>query len=219
MSTSLFFSLPAALNLKTLMNLKSIKLSSEKSRCLFLQALNPPILIFVQSKDRAKQLFEELRFEKVKVDVIHADKTDAQREDALDKFRSGKVWALICSDVASRGIDFKGVNCVINYDFPQSTSAYIHRIGRSGRAGRTGEAITFYTEEDAPLLKSIANVMIASGGSVPEWMMQLKKQRMRGFRKLHVPRREDICTLPPQERKRNWRKKPQIVTESGAVSK
>ena len=63
----------------------------------------------------------------------------------------------------ARGIDFKGVNTVINYDFPQTTVSYIHRIGRTGRAGRSGRAITFFTEEDAEQLRAIANVMKASG--------------------------------------------------------
>ena len=53
----------------------------------------------------------------------------------------------------ARGMDFKGVNLVINYDFPQSVQSYIHRIGRTGRAGRSGEAVTYYTKDDAPYLK------------------------------------------------------------------
>ena len=77
----------------------------------------------------------------------------------------------------ARGMDFKGVNCVINYDFPQSTVSYVHRIGRTGRAGRKGKAITFFTENDMKYLRSIANVMKISGcEDVPEWMLKLKKQ-------------------------------------------
>lgn len=52
-----------------------------------------------------------------------------QREDAVDNFRAGKTWVLIATDVIARGMDFKGINCVINYDFPESAAAYIHRIG------------------------------------------------------------------------------------------
>ena len=64
-----------------------------------------------------------------------------------------QIWVLICTDLMGRGIDFKGVNTVINYDFPTSAVAYIHRIGRTGRAGRTGKAVTFFTEDDATTLK------------------------------------------------------------------
>ncbi|KAL9264161.1 DEAD-box ATP-dependent RNA helicase 57-like protein [Drosera capensis] len=88
-------------------------------------------------------------------------------------------------------MDFKGVNCVINYDFPESAAAYIHRIGRSGRAGRTGEAITLYTEDDIPCLRNIANVMVQSGCEVPSWIMSLRKIKW----KKHRPKRESIATV------------------------
>ena len=73
-------------------------------------------------------------------------------------------------------MDFKGVSLVVNYDFPQSTTSYIHRIGRTGRAGRAGRAITFFTEADAEQLRSIANVMKASGCEVADWMLRMKKE-------------------------------------------
>jgi ATP-dependent RNA helicase DDX52/ROK1 len=60
---------------------------------------------------------------------------------------------LIATELMARGLDFKGVNLVINYDFPQTIVSYIHRIGRTGRAGRAGEAITYYTKEDIPYMK------------------------------------------------------------------
>ncbi|XP_022767394.1 DEAD-box ATP-dependent RNA helicase 57 isoform X2 [Durio zibethinus] len=158
----------------------------------FAERLNPPVLIFVQSKERAKELYEELKFDNIRVSVIHADLSEAQRENVVDDFRAGKTWVLIATDVIARGMDFKAVNCVINYDFPDSAAAYIHRIGRSGRAGRTGEAITFYTEDDVPYLRNIANVMAASGCEVPSWIMNLRKLRW----KKHRPKRESILTKP-----------------------
>ena len=63
----------------------------------------------------------------------------------------------------ARGIDFKGVNLVINYDFPTTIINYIHRVGRTGRAGMSGKAITFYTNEDKPLLRSLGNMLKTSG--------------------------------------------------------
>jgi ATP-dependent RNA helicase DDX52/ROK1 len=87
-------------------------------------------LIFVQSKERAKELYKELAFDDVRADVIHADLDEEQRQDAVDNLRAGKTWVLIATEVIARGMDFKGVNCVINYDFPESASAYIHRIGK-----------------------------------------------------------------------------------------
>jgi len=134
--------------------------------------LRPPVLIFVQSKERAQQLFHELIYDGINVDVIHSDRTQAQRNLTVEKFRTGEIWVLITTDLMARGMDFKGVNLVINFDFPQSVTTYIHRIGRTGRAGRSGEAITFYTEADFEQLRSIVNVMKESGcDNIPQWML------------------------------------------------
>lgn len=92
------------------------------------------------------------------------------------RFRLGKTWVLIATDLLGRGMDFKGVNVVINFDIPQSRVSYIHRVGRSGRAGKRGEAITLYSEDDTHMLRTIANVIVASGGEVPDWMLRLPKR-------------------------------------------
>eukprot|EP01018_Ginkgo_biloba_P026041 Gb_03067 [translate_table: standard] len=165
-------------------------------RQIFEESLKPPILIFVQSKERAKALYKELAFDEIRVDSIHADLTQTQRERAVEKFREGKTWVLIATDVIARGMDFKGVNCVINYDFPESSSTYIHRIGRCGRAGRSGEAISLYTEDDVPFLRNIANVMLASGCELPSWILTLPKLR----KKKHRPQRDSISTKPSKDR-------------------
>ena len=114
----------------------------------------------------------------VHVDVIHSDRSEQQRENTIRAFRAGGVWVLICTELLGRGIDFKGVSLVVNYDFPPSAVSYIHRIGRTGRAGRRGKAVTFFTEADRPLLRSIATVMANSGCPVPEYMMGLKTSRL-----------------------------------------
>ncbi|BFG36013.1 hypothetical protein CerSpe_222870 [Prunus speciosa] len=176
----------------------------------FAESLNPPVLIFVQSKERAKELYGELLFENIRVSAIHSDLSQTQRENAVDDFRAGKTWVLIATDVIARGMDFKGVNCVINYDFPDSAAAYIHRIGRCGRAGRSGEAITFYTEADIPYLRNIANVMSASGCEVPSWAMALRKQKW----KKHRPGRESISTQPKDEQESTNKKKKKDEKES-----
>lgn len=137
--------------------------------------LKPPVLLFLQNKERAKELYRELVYEGINIDVIHGDRTQQQREDVIKKFRLGETWVLICTDLMARGIDFKGVKMVINYDLPQSGVAYIHRIGRTGRAGRQGEAITLFTEKDIPNMRSIANVMKLSGCKVPGWLLAVKQ--------------------------------------------
>ncbi len=77
-------------------------------------------------------------FDGFHVDSISADQGQAARTAAVDNFRAGRTWVLIATDLIGRGMDFLGVNTVVNYDFPNSTNDYIHRIGRTGRAGRSG---------------------------------------------------------------------------------
>ncbi|CAG8588738.1 12577_t:CDS:10 [Acaulospora morrowiae] len=154
--------------------------------------LKPPVLIFVQSIERAKELFHELIYDGINVDVIHSERTKAQRDAVVLSFRQGKIWVLISTELMARGMDFKGVNLVINYDFPQSVQSYIHRIGRTGRAGKSGEAVTFYTKDDAPYLKIIVNVMKDSGCEVPDWMLKLKnptKESKHQLRKKPIKRK------------------------------
>uniref|UniRef100_A0A8C6IZ88 Probable ATP-dependent RNA helicase DDX52 n=1 Tax=Melopsittacus undulatus TaxID=13146 RepID=A0A8C6IZ88_MELUD len=158
----------------------------------------PPVLVFVQSIERAKELFYELIYEGINVDVIHADKTQQQRDNVVHNFRAGKIWVLICSALLARGIDFKGVNMVINYDLPTSAVEYIHRIGRTGRAGHTGKAVTFFTEDDKPLLRSIANVIQRAGCPVPDYIKhfpRLQSKQKKKFIKKPLTR-ESICTTP-----------------------
>lgn len=162
-----------------------------------------PVLIFVQSKERAQQLYTELVYENLNVDVIHAERTQHQREESIKKFRSGAVWVLICTDLMARGIDFKGVNTVVNYDFPTSSVSYIHRIGRTGRAGRRGFAVTFFTEADKPLLHSIAKLVHQSGSTVPEWMLKMNKIGTKKAKRLqeNAPPRAPIVADPKSREK------------------
>ncbi|CAH1757511.1 8900_t:CDS:10 [Entrophospora sp. SA101] len=161
-------------------------------RQLIQEGFKPPVLVFVQSIERARELFHELIYDGINVDVIHSERTKAQRDSIILNFRKGKIWVLITTELMARGMDFKGVNLVINYDFPQSIQSYIHRIGRTGRAGRLGEAITYYTKDDAPYLKSIVNVMRESGCEVPDWMLELKnpsKESKKELRKKPIERK------------------------------
>ncbi|NP_001037780.2 probable ATP-dependent RNA helicase DDX52 [Danio rerio] len=159
-------------------------------RNLIKQGFLPPVLVFVQSIDRARELYHELVYEGINVDVIHADRTQQQRDNVVSSFRSGKIWVLICTALLARGIDFKGINLVINYDFPTSAVEYIHRIGRTGRAGHKGKAVTFFTEDDKPLLRSIATVIKKAGCPVPDYMI--------GFKKIKSKLKHQLVTKPPR---------------------
>ena len=98
------------------------------------QGFKPPILIFTQSKERVNDLFKDLVTEfKLHIDIISSDRSQPERDNTIRSFRQGKIWILISTELMSRGIDFKHVNLVVNYDIPLSRSSYIHRIGRTGK--------------------------------------------------------------------------------------
>ncbi|KAF9243779.1 P-loop containing nucleoside triphosphate hydrolase protein [Melanogaster broomeanus] len=140
------------------------------------QPYNPPLLIFASTQPRATSLAEELVLNGIpNVDCLHAGMTMKERNDAVSRMRRGESWVMVSTEVMARGLDFKGIREVINYDFPTSVQSYIHRIGRTGRAGREGKAVTYFTDADAPYLKSIANVLLQSGSTVPDWIIKLPK--------------------------------------------
>lgn len=141
--------------------------------------LVPPALVFVNSKEKAKQLCSELLLRGILADSIHADRSKAERDRCVKAFREGKIWVLVATDVLARGLDFKAVEMVINYDMPTTAVSYIHRIGRTGRAGRKGKAVTFFTSDDKAHLRTIANVIKSSGQDVPEWISKVPRRPSR----------------------------------------
>jgi len=176
-------------------------------RQIIAKGISPPVIIFMQSKDRAQALFMELLYDNVHVDVIHAGKSQAARDAAVSRFRKGDTWVLICTDLCARGMDFKAVNMVINYDLPTSGVTYVHRIGRCGRGGRKGESITLFTEADFEHLRTIANVMKHSGCDIPEWMLNVNLGKgMRSKSRIPIKRHTvDTSSSYGKRKKRNKR--------------
>ena len=114
-------------------------------------------IIFVNSKRKADYLKDQLEAENHVVSIIHAAKTQVQRDETMKDFRLGNSRVLIATDIIARGIDVQQVEVVINYDVPKFVETYIHRIGRSGRFGRKGIAINLVTEEEFEKLTKIQN--------------------------------------------------------------
>ena len=108
--------------------------------------------------------------------AIHGDKTQGQRKDALDRFRTGQIQILVATDVAARGLDIPKLNYVFNYDLPMEPDNYIHRIGRTGRAGESGQAFTLCCEDELSLLFAVESLL---GTEIPEmeteWSVKLKR--------------------------------------------
>ena len=113
------------------------------------------VLIFTRTKHRANRLFEQIERAGYRATALHSNKSQGQRQAALDGFRSGKFQMLVATDIAARGLDIATISHVINYDIPDTADAYIHRIGRTGRAERNGDALTLVTTEDRETVRDI----------------------------------------------------------------
>jgi ATP-dependent RNA helicase RhlE len=117
------------------------------------------VLVFTRTKHRAKRLALQLKQAGFHATSLQGNLSQNQRQAALDGFRSGAFQIMVATDIAARGIDVATISHVINYDMPDTTDAYTHRIGRTGRAERTGEAYTLITPEDDPAVRAIERVL------------------------------------------------------------
>ncbi|KAH9903832.1 P-loop containing nucleoside triphosphate hydrolase protein [Xylariomycetidae sp. FL2044] len=197
--------------------------------------LRLPILVFTQTIERATALHSELKFDipveaggSSRIEALHSSLSDSARSRIVARFRAGEIWVLITTDLLMRGVDFRGVNGVINYDLPTSAAAYVHRVGRTGRAGREGGiAVTLYTTEDVAHLKSIANVIALSEKQagrekeegLPKWLIEslpkVGKEEKKKLRKRGVEsRRGDKATITSKsawERRKEHNRRGAIV--------
>jgi len=126
-------------------------------------------IVFSRTKHGANKLAKSLCAAGFQADAIHGNKSQAQREKALDRFKKGLVPVLVATDVAARGVDVKDVGLVVNHDLPNEPEAYVHRIGRTARAGAEGRAVSFCSEDELEYLREIEKVIRAT---VPVWSDQ-----------------------------------------------
>ncbi|MBC2933903.1 DEAD/DEAH box helicase [Nocardioides sp. zg-1228] len=113
------------------------------------------MIVFTRTKRQAQRIAEDLQERGFNASPLHGDMAQVAREKALARFREDKIQVLVCTDVAARGIDVRGVSHVINYTCPEDDKTYVHRIGRTGRAGASGTAITFVDWADLHRWKMI----------------------------------------------------------------
>ncbi|HEV8418975.1 MAG TPA: DEAD/DEAH box helicase, partial [Candidatus Udaeobacter sp.] len=112
-------------------------------------------LIFCRTKYGADRIAHQLKQGKHAVAVLHSNRTQRERIEALEGFKSGKYEVMVATDIASRGLDIAGVSHVINYDVPEHPEDYVHRIGRTGRAQNVGDAFTLTSGQELPALQAI----------------------------------------------------------------
>ena len=119
------------------------------------------VLIFGKTKHGCNRLAEQLDKAGLPALAIHGNKSQAQRQKALDQFKSGKARILVATDVAARGLDIPSLPLVINHDLPMVAEDYVHRIGRTGRNGASGEALSLVAPEEGGLLRQIQRMLKA----------------------------------------------------------
>ena len=113
------------------------------------------MLVFVRTRNATVELAEKLTARGFAASAMNGDMPQKQREQMVDKLKRGRLDILVATDVVARGLDVERISHVINYDIPNDTEAYVHRIGRTGRAGRTGDAILFVTQRERRMLGAI----------------------------------------------------------------
>ncbi len=117
------------------------------------------VLIFTRTKHRAERVAQQLAKAGYPVTSLQGNMPQSQRQAALDGFRNGSFKILVATDIAARGIDVLDISHVVNYDMPDSTDAYTHRIGRTGRVGKAGDAFTLVTGEDTTMVHSLERLL------------------------------------------------------------
>jgi ATP-dependent RNA helicase RhlE len=117
------------------------------------------ILVFTRTKHRADRVTEKIKRAGYAASALHSNKSQNQRKQAMDQFRTGQIKVLVATDIAARGLDVASISHVINFDIPDSATSYIHRIGRTGRAERLGDAYTLVTQEDKQTIRDIEKIL------------------------------------------------------------
>ncbi|CAD5231202.1 unnamed protein product [Bursaphelenchus xylophilus] len=131
-------------------------------------------LIFVQTKRKADELTSAMRRDGWPALCIHGDKSQGERDWVMNEFKSGSAPILLATDVASRGLDVSDIKFVINYDYPNNSEDYVHRIGRTGRRDNTGTAYTFFTMNDAAKARDLIKVLEEASQVVPDDLRNLQ---------------------------------------------
>lgn len=134
---------------------------------------NSKIIVFVETKKKVDDITKAIKREGYAAICIHGDKSQPERDYVLNEFRTGKFSILVATDVAARGLDVEDVKYVINYDYPNSSEDYVHRIGRTGRCQQAGTAYTFFTANNQRQAKDLISVLEEAGQTVPPQLQEL----------------------------------------------
>jgi ATP-dependent RNA helicase RhlE len=149
------------------------------------------VLVFTRTKHRAERVTQQLVRSGYRVASLQGNLSQNERQAALTGFRTGSFKVLVATDIAARGIDVLSISHVINYDMPESTDDYIHRIGRTGRVDKNGDALTFVTSDDADKIRALERLLNAP----------LERLTLKGFDYTRpAPQKERYLTRQPRQR-------------------
>eukprot|EP01080_Neovahlkampfia_damariscottae_P007110 gene7110-11273_t len=140
-------------------------------------------LVFVETKRAADELEYFLYKQGLKADSIHGDRTQQERVQSLNAFKTGEVNVLVATSVAARGLDINDVGHVINYDLPSAIDDYVHRIGRTGRKGNNGLATSFYNDKNKNIMKDLCKLLDQAEQEIPSWLSKELEYSRKDFGK------------------------------------
>ena len=158
------------------------------------------VIIFSGKKERVKEITRKLKSMHINCNQMHSDLSQAERDEAMYRFKAGQTDVLVATDIVARGIDIDDIRLVINYDVPSDSEDYVHRIGRTARADRDGEAITFVSDTDIYRFQSIEHflgkevekIALPEGiGEAPEYVSRKQQKIKRYHHHAHKPYRKD----------------------------
>ncbi|EYC45346.1 hypothetical protein Y032_0431g1322 [Ancylostoma ceylanicum] len=164
-----------AASLNVLQEIEYVRTEDKLTRILdCLQKTPPKVLIFAEKKMDVDNIYEYLLVKGVEVASIHGGKDQRDRHIGIDEFRHGHKDVLVATDVASKGLDFQGIEHVINYDMPEDIENYVHRIGRTGRSGKRGMATTFINRKaDLSVMQDLKQLLVEAGQELPAFLRDL----------------------------------------------
>ena len=155
------------------------------------------VLLFSRTKHGADKIARNLQKQKISAAAIHGDKAQNQRQKALANFKLKEIRVLVATDIAARGIDISELKHVINYDIPNESETYVHRIGRSGRAGKEGIAISMCEPEENVYVKDIEKLIkkritVIEDNPFPQTERAMNQKEKKEFEKLKLERKRDF---------------------------
>ncbi|WP_092981994.1 DEAD/DEAH box helicase [Robiginitalea myxolifaciens] len=195
------------------------KTNRPDKNALLLHILEDPkmeqVLLFSRTKHGADKIVRNLGKAGIRAVAIHGDKSQNKRQHALKEFKAGKIRLLVATDIASRGIDIEQLGYVINFDLPNESETYVHRIGRSGRAGESGIAISLCEPEELAYLKDIEKLIGQSLEEVkdhpfPQTDKPMNARERKEFEKAKARRRQEHFARK-KEKKNKTGKKPKAA--------